>query len=311
MIDLRQLQALRAVHGEGSVTRAAKLLGWSQPTVDYHLRNLERLVGAEVLQRSTRGSELTPVGYLILERAQEILTLTERTLRDARDLTEMGQAKLRFGTFPTAAARLLPSVVSQVRDLGIGVDAVLEELLPLVEHINRRELDAALVYSVPGYELPLRSDVVATEVMRDPLLIALPDHHRLAEHETLSRAQLLSLHDERWLFASADNDPMDQIVIDAFAAEGHTLEVGIRSDDFQVMQGMVAADMVIGFTTRLATSSAHGAASQPGVVLRPIDDPAFTRSVILTAPGEGAGRQPSTAVRQLAAAVRHAVAALE
>ena len=91
MIDLRQLQALRAVHSEGSVTRAARLLGWSQPTVDYHLHNLDRLIGGAVLHRSTRGSTLTPVGHLVLERGHEILSLSDRTLRDARELTQMGQ----------------------------------------------------------------------------------------------------------------------------------------------------------------------------------------------------------------------------
>jgi hypothetical protein len=46
-------------------------------------------------------------------------------------------------------------------------------------------------------------------------------------------------------------------------------------------------------------------------VLRPIDDPAFARSVLLAAPTDGAGKQPQTAVRQLAEAIRNAVAELE
>ena len=42
MLDLRQLQALTAVAQTGSVARAAKQLGWSQPSVDYHLRISKR-----------------------------------------------------------------------------------------------------------------------------------------------------------------------------------------------------------------------------------------------------------------------------
>lgn len=45
MLDLRQMQALTAVAQTGSVARAAKQLAWSQPSVDYHLRNLDRLCG--------------------------------------------------------------------------------------------------------------------------------------------------------------------------------------------------------------------------------------------------------------------------
>ncbi|MBK0422456.1 LysR family transcriptional regulator [Leucobacter sp. CSA2] len=302
MIDLRQLRALRAVHSEGSVTGAARLLGWSQPTVDYHLHNIDRLVGSPLLTRTKRGSTLTPVGHLVLDRAQQILTLADRTLHDARDLAQMGRAKLRFGTFPTAAAHLLPAIVSEISALGIELDAVLEEVDPLIAHVNRHELDAALVYSVPGYELPLRSGIAATEVLRDPLLLALPAEHRLASRTSIDRSALLTLHDERWLLGATPNDPMDQVVVDAFAAEGRSLEVAIRTDDFQVMLGMIAAGMVIGLVARLASAPVH-----PGVVLLPIEDPSFARSVLLVAPTEAATREPSTAVRQLAGAVRHAV----
>ncbi|GAB2555284.1 LysR family transcriptional regulator [Leucobacter ruminantium] len=306
MIDLRQFAALRAVHGEGSVTRAARRLGWSQPTVDYHLKNLERLVGAPVLHRTTRGSTLTPVGTLLLERGQEILTLTTRALRDAQDLTTRGQVRLRFGTFPTAAAKLLPSVVAQVGEHSVEVDATLSEVPVLVDRVHRRELDAVLVYSVPGYELPFQPGIVTTEVLRDPLMLALPDDHRLAARTSIDLPTLLTLHDERWLFGATWDDPMDRVVIDAFERAGHALEVAIHTDDFQVMLGMIAARMVIGMVPRLASGPVH-----PGVVLRPIEDPSFARSVLLAAPGEGSQRQPSAAVRRLAAAIRRAVSELE
>ncbi|WGW13263.1 LysR family transcriptional regulator [Saxibacter everestensis] len=305
MLDLRQLEALRAVSLEGSVARAATHLGWSQPTVDYHLKNLDRLVGTSLLRRSTRGSTLTSAGSLMLERANEILTLAERAVVDVRDLAEMGHVRLRFGTFPTAAARLLPSIVSKLAELGIEIDATLEEVGLLVTHVNHRELDAVLVYSVPGYELPFRGDVTTTEVLRDPLQLALPESHPLAARDTIDRATLVTLSDERWLLGATRGDPLDTVVIDAFADAGHSLDVAIRTDDFSVMLGMIAAGMVIGLVPRLASGSTH-----PGVALRPIDDPAFARSIQIAAPSEGPGREPSTAVRQLANAVRQSVGAL-
>jgi molybdate transport repressor ModE-like protein len=306
VIDLRQLEALRAVHSEGSVTRAARLLGWSQPTVDYHLKNLDRLVGSPLLERSTRGSALTPVGYLVLDRGQEILTLSDRTLRDARELTKMGQMRLRFGTFPTAAARLLPSIASQVSDLGIDIDAVLEEVHPLVRKVNHREIDAALIYSVPGHELPLRSDILATEVMRDPLLLALPDSHELATKTSINMQTLLTLHEERWLLGATPNDPIDAVVVDAFAEAGFTLNVTIRTDDFHVMLGMIAARMAIGFIAKLASGPSH-----PGVALVPIENPSFARSILLASPVESLTRQPSAAVKQLTLAIRQAAKSAE
>lgn len=305
MIDLRQLEALRAVRAEGSVTRAARALGWSQPTVDYHLKNLEQLVGAPVLQRSTRGSTPTQVGALLLDRGDQILTLVGRALQDARELTVHGRVRLRFGTFPTAAAKLLPGIVSRVAAHGIEVDAHLEESVPLVADLNQRKLDAALVYTVVGYDLPFRPGTAQTEVLRDPLMLALPEGHPLAAHEEIDLQTLLTLTDERWLFGSTQGDPMDTVLIDAFAATGHTLDVAIRTDDVQVMLGMVAAGMVIGLFPKLAIGSHH-----PGVELRPIVAPEFARSLILAAPGSGPRPEPTIAVRQLAAAVRAAITEL-
>ncbi|MGN7797807.1 LysR family transcriptional regulator [Leifsonia sp. 22587] len=305
MADLRQFEALRAVHAEGSVTAAARRLGWGQPTVDYHLKNLERLVGSPVLARSPRGSRLTPVGVLLLERAQEILTLSERAIRDAREFSQLGRVRLRFGTFATAAANILPFVASRIADLGIEIDALLEEVPALVDQINRGALDAALVYTVPGYELPFRPNVVTTEVHRDPLMLALPVGHRLASPAPVDLPALLSLRDERWVFATTADDPMDRIVVDAFAAEGHALDVAIRTDEFQVLLGMTAARMVVGLIPSLATTAAH-----PGIVLRPINDPSFVRSILVATPADDASRSPSAAVRQLVAAIRDGFAAV-
>lgn len=302
MIDLRQFEALGAVRDEGSVTGAARSLGWSQPTVDYHIKNLERLVGAPVLQRSTRGSTLTPVGALLLDRGDQILTLTERALHDAQELTEHGRVRLRFGTFPTAAAKLLPQIVSRVATQGIEVDAHLEESVPLVADLNLRKLDAALVYTVVGYDLPFRPGTATTEVLRDPLMLALPEGHELASRSVIDLETLVTLADERWLFGSTQGDPMDTVLIDTFAAAGHTLNVSIRTDDVQVMLGMVAAGMVIGLFPKLAIGPHH-----PGVELRPIDAPEFARSIVLAAPGSGGTQEPSFAARQLAAAVRAAI----
>lgn len=306
MADLRQFEALRAVHAEGSVTAAARRLGWGQPTVDYHLKNLERLVGSPVLTRSPRGSRLTPVGMLLLERAQQILTLSERAIGDARELSQLGRVRLRFGTFATAAATILPFVASSVGELGMEIDATVEEVPTLVDRINRGALDAALLYTVPGYDLPIRPTVTAVEVYREPLMLALPTGHPLAARPAIDRAALLTLRDDRWVFATSADDAIDRVVADAFAADGHALDIAFRTDDFQVILGMTAARMVVATVPRLATTAAH-----PGIVLRPIDDPSFVRSILVaTSSPEDGNRRPPAAVRQLVVAVRDGFAAV-
>lgn len=306
MIDLRQLEALRAVAQEGSVARAAKLLGWSHPTLDYHLHNLDRLVGEPTTVRGPRGTKLTAVGQLLLERGGEVLTLASLALSDARELTQMGRVRLRVGMFPTAAAMLLPATVARLSSVDIKVDTVLNELGPLVNAVNQREVDAALVYSIPGHRLSLRADVHTVEVMRDPMHLALPASHPLAGRSSLDRATLLSLYDEPWLLGAANDDPIDRVITDAFAAAGHRIKPVIRTDDFQVMLGMIAAGVVIGLVPQLAMRTHHS-----GISFVPIDDPSFTRTILLATPRPSVATAPSAAMKHLVAALRHAIQATD
>ncbi|MFC5337728.1 LysR family transcriptional regulator [Leucobacter denitrificans] len=303
MIDLRQLQALSAVAEEGSVARAAIRLGWSQPTVDYHLKNLDRLVGTELTARSTRGSRLTTAGQLMLERGEEILGLADRTLTDVRDLAELGHVRLRFGIFPSAAARLLPGIALRLGELGIELDATLEEVMPLVAGVNQHTLDAALIYAAGGYDLPLRSEVHTTHVFTDPMLLALPAHHELADVERFDIDTLLTLRGENWVMGSTPGDTIDDLVREMYAATGKEPTFAIRTDDYAVVLALIAANMGVA----LIPSLLQGLAPE-GVVLRPITDERFTRELLLAAPAGPGG--PSTAVRQLAEAVRRSISAL-
>lgn len=303
MIDFRQLQALSAVAAEGSVARAAKRLGWSQPTVDYHLKNLDRLVGTDLTTRSTRGSKLTTAGNLMLERGDEILSLADRALTDVRDLAQLGKIRLRFGTFPTAASRLLPGIASRVAELGIELDATLEELAPLITRINQHTLDAALVYAAGGYRLPFRAEVHTTHLFTDPMLIALPATHPAASHASFDREALLSLADDSWVMGSTPGDTLDDLVRELFHAEGLQVNVAIRTDDYSVVLGLIAAGMAVALVPSLVSFN-----PPEGVVLRPIEDPRYARELLLAAPAGPGG--PSAAVRQLAEAVRRSISAL-
>ena len=294
MLDLRQLQALTAVAQTGSVARAAKQLGWSQPSVDYHLRNLDRLCGTALVERSTQGSTLTTAGQIMLDRAQRILTLSQRALHDVRAHAQSGLTRMKFGTFPTAASALLPSIVKKSKLAGLHIDSTLEEIYQLVAHVNQHDYDAVLLYSVPGYDLPFTDTVTTTEVFREPMQLALPVSHPLAGRESVDVETLVSLQDENWLLGATRDDPIDTVVVDAFKAAGHQLEVEFRTDDYSVMLGMIAAEMVVGLVPLLASMDHH-----PGVALLPIEDPAFSRSLLLATPQNPAGSELAANTRIL------------
>ncbi len=286
------------------MSRAALRLGWSQPTVDYHLKALDRLVGSPLVARSTRGSTLTAAGTQLLERGTEILALADRALTDVRDLAQIGRAKLRFGSFPTAAARLLPAVATRLREIGIELDAVLEEIAPLVTQVNQRTLDAALVYTAQGATLPFRSEVQTVHLLTDPLLVALPDTHPAAQRDNFEVADLLALSDASWVFSATPGDTLDDVVRAIFASSGQPFQVSVRTDDYAVALGMVAAGLGVGLVPQLATEHVPN-----GVELRTINDSRFAREIFLAFPLTAEANAP--AVRQLIEAVRRAIVVLQ
>ena len=69
-LDLRDLEVFLAVERQGSFSRAASELLVSQPAVSERIRHLERVVGTEVFERTTRGASLTPAGEQLLPFAK-------------------------------------------------------------------------------------------------------------------------------------------------------------------------------------------------------------------------------------------------
>lgn len=116
-VDSRGLLALHAVLESGSAAAAAERLEWSHPTIDHHVRKLERRLGARLLERTPRGSSPTPVGAFVGERAREILALCARLEVDVEVFRDRQEVPVRFGAVPTLGARLLPAVHARLSRL--------------------------------------------------------------------------------------------------------------------------------------------------------------------------------------------------
>lgn len=122
--ELRHLRYLLAVAEHGSFTRAAEELRVSQPTLSQQVRQLERSVGAPLLDRSGRTVRLTDAGsaYAVhARRALRDLAAAERAVADVHDLS---RGHLRVAATPTFTAYLVAPLVAELhrRHPGITVD---------------------------------------------------------------------------------------------------------------------------------------------------------------------------------------------
>ncbi|MEM9226194.1 MAG: LysR family transcriptional regulator, partial [Pseudomonadota bacterium] len=112
---LRQLEFLCAIDSEGSFSRAADACHVTQPTLSSAVKEIEALLGVQLVERQSRGASLTPAGHAAVERARTILSDTADLVASARQAGTPLSGPFRLGAIPTIAPFLLPKAVAALR----------------------------------------------------------------------------------------------------------------------------------------------------------------------------------------------------
>jgi DNA-binding transcriptional LysR family regulator len=249
-IELRHLIALRAVAEERSFHQAAVRLGYSQSAISQQIAALERIVGHELLERrrGARPLSLTQPGEWLLRHAANI----EGSLAAAKvDLEAIGAGTagaIRVGSFQTIGARVLPEVLKSFMQKWPEANIELRETvgdLELADAVSRAELDLAYV------TLPAPTDETAlevTELLEDPLVVvAQAGAGLIAGRSTLSANDLANMPLVCFQACRATESALRRI-----GAQGSEPRVLLRSDDNEVLKGIVAAGVCAALLPRLA-----------------------------------------------------------
>jgi DNA-binding transcriptional LysR family regulator len=272
MLDARRLEIFCAVAEEGSFTAAASRLHLTQSAVSQQIAVLERDVGVPLLERVARGVRLTTVGTLLAERARALLrdmVGLEQELR--RVVTPPTQVKL--GVFATAGAHLVPMVVQKFRQRHKETQLVLHASQPenLAVELANGVIDVGLTWDYDFLPRPM-GNLARRHLLNDPLCLLLPRDHPLANEAGPLR--LADFADEPWVVRGHTSPRYE----DAFAVmcriAGFEPTIVFRTEDYQSVQGLVAAHVGVAVAPRLAT-----AARRPDIVVRTLEGPAFARRI--------------------------------
>lgn len=183
---LRQLQYLKALAEHGSFGRAAEAAHVTQPTLSAGIQELEKILGAPVVDRARSGVILTPVGAEALRRANVILNEADALVQAAKNAGQPLTGRFRLGVIPTVAPFLLPRALPLLRKRFPNLRLFLREDLThrLITALKAGQLDAVLIalpYDMAGLDWAHVSD--------DELMAAAPADHPLArETEILPSA---------------------------------------------------------------------------------------------------------------------------
>ena len=247
-MELTQLRYFREIAKSGHMTKAARTLGVSQPALSAMLRKLEAEVGTSLLHRTGKGVELSEAGKVFLRHADESIRRADEGLHEVRRLSGLETGSIRAGAGATAASYILPSVVSDMRRAHPGLKFYVREMgsSAIVEAILNGELDLGIV------TLPIRGvgakQLVLRSLVDDELRLITPPRHKLAKETSFRWADLKGESVIGFEAGSAVREVVDQ----AAAASGITLDVVMELRSIQSIQQMVAAGVGVGFVSRLS-----------------------------------------------------------
>src|SRR5919202_1181767 len=199
MLDVRRLRVLAEVAGRGSFSAAAGALNLTQSAVSQHVAALEREVGLPLVERGTRPVELTEAGHVLTRHAAGIFARLDGAEQELAEIAGRRRARLRFGSFPTALATIVPPALLRFRRLcrDVTLTVVDDHLQRLLPRLEARELDLALIYEDDALPEVGAHDLERTRLLDDVYRLIVPSRHRLARRRR--PLELADLAGEPWI----------------------------------------------------------------------------------------------------------------
>lgn len=114
-MEIRVLRYFLAVVREEGINRAAEVLHITQPTLSRQLSQLEEEMGVRLFHRGAKKITLTNEGILLRRRAEEILSLVDRTQRELLEQEELVEGRIAIGGGELAAMQVLPEIIEGFR----------------------------------------------------------------------------------------------------------------------------------------------------------------------------------------------------
>ncbi len=185
--DLVPYDLLVSVATLGSMGRAAAVHGISQAAVSARVRTLEAALGLTLLERSPRGTRLTPDGALVVERARAVLDAAHALDEGVAALRTDRAARLRVAASFTVAEYLLPRWLVALRaELpGTAVTLTSHNTAEVVDDVRSGDADLGFV---EGPDLP--ADLDGQVVGRDRLVLVVAPDHPWARRRAVDAARL-------------------------------------------------------------------------------------------------------------------------
>lgn len=246
MNDLdQQFVVFVSVVEKQNFTRAAEDLHMTQPAVSHYIQQLERTMGAKLLERSNKFVRLTKAGEVVYHHAKEILTLYSRMKYLVDDMTHRATGKISIGASYTYGEYVLPPIIARLRNryplivptIRIGNSTEIAELI--VNH----QIDIGIVEGdIPSQKL------VMEPLADDTMLVIASSNHPLANQKEV---KVSDVAEETWIVrerGSGTREATERMFTVLKVAPQHVMEFGST----QIIKESVEAGLGITLVSKWA-----------------------------------------------------------
>ena len=265
-MDIRQVEAFRAVARAGGFSRAARVLRVGQPSVTRSVARLEGALGFQLFSRGQGAARLTPEGEAFLREVEHSFSGLERLRAAAQDIRSFGTGRLRLACAPALSGRFMAEALRRFMDRHPAVTVSLQVRPSSTVHewVASRQVDLGIATPRTGF-----SAVEDEPLLRLTGVLLVTRGHRLARlRRPITPADLV---DEPFL-ALAQNEGARHAAEAAFRSAGVEPRVRVETANSATLCALAAVGLGVALVNPLVAED-HG--RLPILAKRFVPDAAF------------------------------------
>ncbi|GAC78851.1 DNA-binding transcriptional regulator, LysR family [Gordonia malaquae] len=202
MLNVARLRVLRELHLRGTLAAVADALSYTPSAVSQQLSQLEKEAGVQLLEKVGRGVRLTDQAITLVGHTEAILARLELAESELAAAQPEVRGVLRVASFQSVVLELAPAALTLLAERHplLQVEITQRDEVLGSSGLLAHEFDVVLGEEFPGGPHEIRSGIDREDLLRDPLLLAMPSHGPLADLP----ADVTQLADAPWALDPAD-----------------------------------------------------------------------------------------------------------
>ncbi|MFZ1699941.1 MAG: LysR family transcriptional regulator [Pyrinomonadaceae bacterium] len=259
-MDINQLEVLVTVAKERSFSRAAEVLGRTQPAISQAVRRLEAEIGEKLFDRSSKDGTLTFAGEVLLGHAKQMLNLRHNAEVAITEMRDLRNGKVTISANEHTVFYLLPVIeefLSKHPLIKIEVQRGVASRIP--NQITAREVELGVISFTPNDD-----SIRSVPVMTDELVFVVSPRHDFAK---LKEVSIKDLSGQSFVAHNAPS-PYRRRVIEAFDKHKTKLNIVVELPSLEAIKLMVESGSGVALVPRLSAKAEIAAGRLAGIAVK-------------------------------------------